>query len=101
MQSMAREVRRLAPAYYVQTPNFWFPFEPHYRLPFAQYLPERARAALIAAIDRNPTGNPALEVVRNTRLISARKLAVLFPDAEIERERFLGLAKSLIAVRAP
>ena len=101
MQSMAREVRRLAPAYYVQTPNFWFPFEPHYRLPFAQYLPERTRAALIAAIDRNPTGNPALEVVRNTRLISARKLAVLFPDAEIERERYFGFAKSLIAVRAP
>ena len=101
MRRMASEVARLAPRYFVQTPNVWFPLEPHYRLPLVHWLPEQTRATIIDRLDRYPSGgdrDPIAEV-QKTFLLSARQMRVLFPDAAIERERFLGLTKSLCAIR--
>src|SRR3546814_12299335 len=47
MKMMAAEVRRLAPVCYLQTPDFAFPLEPHFRTVAFHWLPEQARAALI------------------------------------------------------
>ena len=89
MQRMAAEVRRLAPSYFVQTPNYWFPIEPHFKLPFVQFLPTPLRSRI-----RN-----VIWPGHSIELIGARQMRVLFPDAMIERERIAGLTKSLIAVK--
>jgi hypothetical protein len=101
MQRMAAEVRRLAPRYFVQTPNVWFPLEPHYRLPLVHWLPEQMRAGIIDKLDRFPSGgeHDGIAEVQKTFLLSAAQMRALFPDAALERERFAGLTKSLIAVR--
>jgi len=104
MQCFATNVRQLAPRYYIQTPNYWFPFEPHFRFPGFQYLPRRMRAALIMRYSlgffaRVPDRAAADRIIAEHSLISTRQMAALFPDARISHEKFLGLNKSIIAIR--
>jgi 2-polyprenyl-3-methyl-5-hydroxy-6-metoxy-1,4-benzoquinol methylase len=95
--AFADEVRRVARRYFIQTPNRYFPIEPHYQFPLFQFLPERVRRALNR---RFTLGWQPKGVWEDITLLSAGDLRRLFPDAEIHRERVLGLTKSLIAVRA-
>ena len=104
MAAMAGEVRRLAPAYYLQTPNFWFPIEPHYRALGYQWLPESTRAHILTRRKLGFRGpeksfDAAMRNIQSANLLTARQIRELFPDAELHRERFMGLTKSLIALR--
>lgn len=104
MQRMANEVRRLAPRYFVQTPDYWFPLEPHFRVPFFHWLPEPWRIALVrsrncGAFPRATSFDQAANYIEDSSLLDATRFTSLFPEAQIERERVFGLSKSLIAVR--
>ena len=106
MKSMAREVRRLAPAYYLQVPYFWFPMEPHFQTLFIHWLPRSVQLSMIMKRrrghwDRARTVNEGMIAVDGAILPDRRMVAELFPDAEIRSERFFGLTKSLIALRRP
>jgi 2-polyprenyl-3-methyl-5-hydroxy-6-metoxy-1,4-benzoquinol methylase len=97
-EAFAREIRRVAERYYVQTPNRFFPIEPHYQLPLFQFLPGRMQRFL----NRHFTlGWRERGHWEDVNLLSRRSLQRLFPDAEIHRERVFGLTKSLMAVRGP
>jgi hypothetical protein len=100
---MAAEVRRVATAYWVQTPNFWFPVEPHFLVPAWHWLPEDARVAILRRrgvgwAGRCPDPQRAREVVQEHRLMRRAELARLFPDAVIMGERIGGLTKSWTAL---
>jgi hypothetical protein len=102
-QAMAREVRRVARAYWVQTPNFWFPVEPHFLVPGWQWLPVSARVAVLRRrgvgwMGRCPDPEVARRVVREVRLLRRAELTRLFPGAEIVPERIGSLVKSWTAV---
>ena len=94
--AFAAEVRRVAKRYFVQTPNRYFPIEPHYQVPFFQFLPERARRGLNRRFTLGWQGKGHWEEIN---LLTANDMRGLFPDAEIKRERLFGLTKSLMAVR--
>jgi hypothetical protein len=103
---MAREIRRLAPAYYVQTPNFWFPYEPHFRFPLFQLLPEQVRYRLLMQFSlgfggRRETVDAAMRGVQSVDLLDYAQMRELFPDARLVRELFGPLTKSIMAIRDP
>jgi hypothetical protein len=102
---MAKEVRRLAPVYWVQTPNFWFPVEPHFLTPAWHWLPVRVRVALLQRRRWGwrgpcPDADRARELVREVRLMRGSELRSLFPDATLRNERVGPLVKSFVAVRS-
>jgi len=103
MKAFAREVRRIAKRYYVQTPNFWFPLEPHFLTPFYHWLPKPTRIWLIlhftlGHVLKARTLDEAVMAVEGSRLLNLSMFRALFPEARIITERLCGLPKSLIAV---
>jgi SAM-dependent methyltransferase len=104
----AREIARVGRSFWVQTPNRWFPVEPHLLTPFLHWLP----VGLQAWIARRFTiwqwvTRPAPDrrdfyiehFLADIRLLSPSEMRRLFSGARLIRERFLGLTKSLVAVR--
>lgn len=101
-QQMAREVRRVGRRYFVQTPNRYFPVEPHFLVPGFQFLPIPVRVALVRRFPLGyhsalPDREQAREAVEEIRLLSRADLEALFPGANLYRERVLGLTKSFVA----
>jgi Methyltransferase domain len=102
--SFSKETNRVAASYFVQTPNYWFPWEPHFGTFGFQFLPVPLQVSLVMAKrrgfrPRSPTVDAAMHSIETCQLLDARRFRALFPDAEFIRERFLGLTKSLIAIR--
>lgn len=102
-QAMASEIARVGCAYWVQTPNRWFPVEPHTFAPGFQFLPRRWRIRLARNFTvwgwlQRPSPEEARGFVENIRLLDEAELQRLFPTAAIERERCVGLVKSVTAV---
>ena len=101
-RQMADEVRRVGKRYFIQTPNWSFPIEPHFLVPGFQFLPARIRAALhvrynLGWMKKAATYEEALEDVRAIRLLSTSEMHSLFPEARLYQERFIGLTKSIVA----
>jgi SAM-dependent methyltransferase len=92
--AFAAEMRRVGGRYWVQTPNRYFPVEPHVLLPGFQFLPVQAQRRLWRL---GASRGPFEEI----HLLDEDELQRLFPDARIVREHFAGLTKSLIAVGPP
>ncbi len=103
MQRFAKEVSRLSERYFVQTPSFWFPVEPHCMTPFFHWLPLSLRVRLVMRFElghweRGSTPEEALEIVQSARLLRKSQMYALFPDAKIYTEWVL-FPKSYIAIR--
>lgn len=99
---MAGEVRRVGKRYFIQTPNKFFPLEPHFLFPFYQFLPVPVQVSLLRNFDlgwfkRTPEPEKAREIVESIRLLGKRHFRELFPNARIYEEKILWLTKSFVA----
>jgi SAM-dependent methyltransferase len=89
--AFAAELMRVARGWWVQTPAYGFPIEPHSLLPGAHWLPVRMRRAYWRLGVAGP---------EDIALLRRRELTALFGEPVVA-ERVGPLAKSWIAVRAP
>jgi hypothetical protein len=102
-RQMADEIKRLGPRYLVQTPNKYFPIEPHFLFPLFQFLPMGVRAWLLnhfrlGWMPRRGDKERARRIVESVDLLDRREMTELFPEATLHRERF-GLVKSFTAIK--
>lgn len=100
---MADEIRRVGRRYFVQTPNKRFPLEPHFLVPWFQYLPVRVRAWLINNFDvgwyrRIRDITAARDEVESIQLLTRKRFIGLFPGARIHEEKLATLTKSFVAI---
>lgn len=106
IRSMANCIEQSAKPFFLQTPNFWFPMEPHFRTLFYHWSPETVRAEMLVKEARGfrakcDNWHEAMAQVESVKLLTYSQLKILLPDARIVREHFLGLTKSFMVVRDP
>lgn len=97
----AQEIRRVAPCFVMQTPNRYFPLEAHFYVPFFPFIPLGIRTWLHRRFQLGWFKPEPDELIARIdcdaiRLLTHRELKLLFPDAEIHKERLAGLVKSFI-----
>ena len=100
---MADEMKRVGKKMFLQTPNRYFPLEPHFLFPFFQFLPLRTQVWLVMHFklgwyDRMPDRKQAVEVCNSIMLLTRNDLLKMFPGAVIRKEKFLGITKSFVVM---
>lgn len=105
-KKMAKEFRRVGKNYYLQTPNYHFFFEPHWRFPFFQFLPVGTRIFLTDNFDlgnytKAKNKKVAKSRVDNVKLLTVKQMKKLFPEAKFYPEKFLGMTKSIVMYSFP
>ncbi len=92
-ERFAREIMRVGRSWFITTPNYWFPFEAHYHLPFIQFLPIEAQRSY----NRWLGGSIPKGQVQALALLSRRALRELFPSSRIAGVRVTFWPETLVA----
>lgn len=102
-RQLAAEIRRVAPRYFVQTPDVRFPVEPHYLAPFLHWLPKGLQRLGLPFTPRAALETRSAAAWRryvdDLRPLSPAGMRALFPASRVMIERLLGLPKSILAVK--
>ena len=92
-EQFAKEVVRVGRSWFVTTPNYWYPFESHYHLPFIQFMPRAFQREYNRLLGTHiPKGT-----VQELALLSARQLRGLFPTGRIAKVRVTFWPETLVA----
>lgn len=104
MKHFAAEQRRVGKSFYCQTPNKWFPVEPHLGTLFFHWWPRLLRFYFVTryltlwGLMNKPDRKQVQLSLDNIHLLTRRDLIRLFPGAQIVPERFFLFTKSYIVI---
>lgn len=100
-QKMAREMQRVGHYFYVQTPNKYFFLEPHYLLPYFQFIPKKLGYFILTKTrlsrNRRWEAKAAQQYLDEIRLLGKSEFQGMFHDGYIWKEKFMGMSKSFVA----
>ncbi|MDP3876885.1 MAG: methyltransferase domain-containing protein [Methylobacter sp.] len=104
MVQFTKEISRISKKYFVQTPNYWFPVEPHCMTPFFHWLPKPTRLWLVSHFQlghwsKATSIDEAVRIVEGARLLNKKMFQGLFLDANLLTENLFFMPKSFIAIR--
>jgi SAM-dependent methyltransferase len=102
-RTAANEIIRTGKSFFIQTPSYWIPIEPHFLFPAFQFLPRFLQLYLVRHFDigwfkKCASHSEAAELIDSIHLLKKAELKSLFPNSVIKSERFLYLPKSYIAI---
>lgn len=99
-KQMAAEIMRVGKRWFVTTPNRWYPFEFHMRLPFITWLPGSTYLWIGRIISYNHVHKKYMSGIKHDglRLMDASEMKTCFPDSKIIKQRVTFMAETLIAV---
>lgn len=100
-KKMAAEIMRVGKRWFVTSPNRWYPFEFHMRLPFVTWLPGKSYLWAARIISYNHAHKKYMFGMKHydgLRLLTARQLKCCFPDSKIIEQRVTFMAETLIAI---
>lgn len=113
-RKFADETMRVSKKWFITTPNFWFPIEPHWQLPFIHFLPRKLQKQIMdsskkLSVENSPKLPKIIQRSLTTyfsthgwsgdgyHLLSANKLKKLFPTSKIKKQRVTFYPEVLIA----
>jgi hypothetical protein len=106
MQNFASELLRVGNAVYCQTPNRWFPYDCHYVAFLWHWWPALLHNYFLVRYLTGfgwvfrPTRKHVESWANEVHLLNEKEFRTLFPGCRIEKEKFLGMTKSFIAIRS-
>lgn len=99
---MANEIMRVGKNYFIQTPNKYFPIEPHYFFPFFQFMSFSMKKMFMMktkfVLGKYHDEKSVQRAHEEIRLLSRKELEKLFMNGIIHREKILGFTKSFMVM---
>jgi SAM-dependent methyltransferase len=98
----ANELLRVGRRIYCQTPNRWFPIEPHFLVLGVHWLPRKwfthfvHRYLTLNGWTYKPDPETSAAMISAIRLLTRRELLELFPGCKMKTEWCMGLPKSFV-----
>jgi len=90
-EKFAKIIKDSGKSYFIQTPNKYFPIEPHFLIPLFQFFPKWLKFWCTKIFRKE-----LLPEVESINLLSNGDLKKLFPDATISSVKIFGLTQSFV-----
>ena len=99
-KKMASEIMRVGKRWFVTTPNRWYPFEFHMRLPFVTWLPGYAYLWCGKIVHYNHISKKYVfwSKYEHLRLLSAGEMKECFSSSQIVKQKITFMPETIISI---